>query len=106
MLSEGESPLADDDSCRNGADYWYERTAYRKIPYSSCEDGITPHLGKAHLCPGIRAHGPFFWLFVLVLPFAFTSLVGYWYYRKSGMARGYVAHVFVRLCRVLTSSLE
>jgi len=26
---------------------------------------------------------------VFLLPFAFTSLIGYWYYRRSGMARGY-----------------
>ncbi|THH18916.1 hypothetical protein EW146_g2149 [Bondarzewia mesenterica] len=90
VLSEGRSPLPPDDSCHNGEDYWYERTAYRKIPYSSCEDGITPHQGKRHLCPGIRAHGPFFWLFVLMVPFAFTALVAYWYYRKSGLARGMI----------------
>jgi hypothetical protein len=26
---------------------------------------------------------------IFFLPFGFTSLIGYWYYRKSGMARGY-----------------
>jgi len=82
------TPLPDDDSCRNGQDYWYGRTAYRKIPYSSCEDGERPDRGARHLCPGIKAHGAFFWLIVIVVPFAFTALVAYWYYRRSGLARG------------------
>lgn len=30
-----------------------------------------------------------FWLFVLFLPFGFTGLVGYYYYRRGGHARGY-----------------
>jgi hypothetical protein len=81
-------PRPSDDSCRNGEEYWYERTAYRKIPFSTCEDGIRPDRGPAHLCPGISGHGVFFWLFVLVLPFVFTALVAYWFYRRSGLARG------------------
>lgn len=88
VLVPGTTPLPDDDSCRDGGDYWYERTAYRKIPYSSCEDGERPDRGARHLCPGIKAHGAFFWLFVIVVPFAFTALVAYWYYRRSGLARG------------------
>jgi hypothetical protein len=88
VLVPGTSPLPDDDSCRDGEDYWYERTAYRRIPYSSCEDGERPDRGARHLCPGIKAHGAFFWLFVISVPFAFTALVAYWYYRRSGLARG------------------
>ena len=34
VLVPGTQPLSDDDSvCRAGDEYWYERTAYRKIPY-------------------------------------------------------------------------
>ncbi|KAI0057638.1 Oligoxyloglucan reducing end-specific cellobiohydrolase [Artomyces pyxidatus] len=88
VLVPGTQPLPDDDSCRNGEDYWYERTPYRRIPHSSCEDGKRPDRGTAHLCPGVKAHGFFFWLFMFTLPFGFTGLVAYWYYRKSGLARG------------------
>lgn len=38
----------------------------------------------------MKSKGPLFWLFILVLPFAFTALVAYYYYRRSGLARGYV----------------
>ncbi|KAF8489994.1 Oligoxyloglucan reducing end-specific cellobiohydrolase [Russula emetica] len=88
VLSEGTKPLPDDDSCRGGAEYWYERTAYRRIPHSSCEDGERPDRGRRHYCPGVSGHGFFFWMFVLVVPFAFTWLVASWYYKRSGRATG------------------
>ena len=44
--------------------------------------------GTRHTCPGFKSHGTFFWLFILIIPFGFTALVGYYYYRKSGRARG------------------
>ena len=83
----GMAPFPDDDSCKNGEEHWYERTAYRLIPYSSCKDGLELDRGKQHACPGFSAHGTSFWLFVLAVPFGFTALVGYYYYRKSGRAR-------------------
>ncbi|KZT68685.1 Oligoxyloglucan reducing end-specific cellobiohydrolase [Daedalea quercina L-15889] len=82
VLVPGTSPLPDDDSCRNGEDYWYERTAYRKIPYSSCEAGSRLDRGASHVCPGIKAHGAFFWLMMLFIPCAFAALIGWWYVRK------------------------
>jgi hypothetical protein len=88
VLVSGTTPLPDDASCRNGEEYWYGRTPYRRIPYSTCIDGERPDRGARHLCPGIKAHGAFFWLFVILIPFAFTALVAYWYYRRSGLARG------------------
>ncbi|PFH50972.1 hypothetical protein AMATHDRAFT_60180 [Amanita thiersii Skay4041] len=88
VLVSGTTPLPDDDSCRNGDAYWYTRTPYRKIPYSSCEGGDTRHLGTRHVCPGFKAHGAVFWMFVIMVPFAFTALVGYYYYRRSGLRRG------------------
>ncbi|KAF9483067.1 vacuolar protein sorting/targeting protein 10 [Pholiota conissans] len=87
-LVPGTTPLPNDDSCSNGEDYWYERTAYRIIPYSSCEGGYRPDRGKEHVCPGLRSKSSWFWFFMLLLPFAFTALVGYYYYRRSGLARG------------------
>jgi len=86
----GTQPLPDDSSCQNNEEYWYERTAYRLIPYSSCEGGDHPDHGKQHVCPGIKSKGPLFWLFMLLLPFTFTALVAYYYYRRSGLARGMI----------------
>lgn len=97
ILISGATPLSNNDSCSDGSDYWYERTAYRKIPYSSCEDGQRPDRGPQHLCfkagPGIRAHGALFWFFVTCFPLAFTVLVAYCYYRRMGLARGWVPGV-------------
>lgn len=90
VLVPGTQPLPSEEMCKDGEEFWYERTPYRLIPYSTCEDGIRPDRGKAHRCPGFKAKGAWFWLFMLLIPFAFTSLVGYYYYRKSGLARGYV----------------
>lgn len=85
------TPLPPDDSCPADAEYWYERTAYRKIPYSICQGGDCIDQGSAHQCPGLKGHSGLFWLFVLVIPFGFAALIGYYYYRKSGMARGLVS---------------
>ncbi|KAJ7113669.1 vacuolar protein sorting/targeting protein 10 [Mycena crocata] len=88
VLAPGTTPLPNDDSCRNGEDYWYERTAYRKISFSTCEGGHRPDLGAKHQCPGFAGHSGFFWFMVILFPIMFVSLVGYWYYNKSGLARG------------------
>ncbi|KAH9989911.1 Oligoxyloglucan reducing end-specific cellobiohydrolase [Russula compacta] len=88
VLVQGTQPLPNDDSCRGGAQYWYERTPYRRIPHSTCEDGERPDHGRRHLCPGVSGHGFLFWFFVLVVPFAFTTLVATWYYKRSGRATG------------------
>jgi len=89
VLVPGTEPLPSEDSaCRNGDEFWYDRTPYRLIPYSSCVDGYRPDRGTEHRCPGFKSKGAFFWLFMLILPFGFTALVGYYYYRRSGLARG------------------
>lgn len=96
-LVDGATPLPNDDHCEDGQDFWYERTPYRKIPYSSCYGGIRPDRGAAHICPGIKGHSAMFWFIFLVLPFMFTGLVGYWYYRRGGFGGGYVyAYAFRR----------
>ncbi|KAG1874291.1 hypothetical protein F4604DRAFT_1763753 [Suillus subluteus] len=88
VLVPGTNSLPSDDSCRNGEDYWYERTAYRKVDYSTCEGGDRIDRGTQHLCPGINGHSAMFWMMVILFPFAITALVAWWWYSKSGMARG------------------
>lgn len=88
VLLPGLRPLPDDTSCQGDDEYWYERTAYRLIPYSSCEGEYRPDRGTAHRCPGFKSKGALFWLFMLVLPFGFTALVAYYYYRRGGHRRG------------------
>ncbi|EDR05376.1 uncharacterized protein LACBIDRAFT_329820 [Laccaria bicolor S238N-H82] len=90
-LVPGTTPLPDSDAvCRNGEEFWYERTAFRLIPYSSCTDGERPDRGRKHRCPGFKFHSARFWLFVLLLPFGFTALNAFYYYHRSGLARRYV----------------
>ena len=43
--------------------------------------------GTAHRCPGIKGHGFFFWFFILFVPLSMAALIGYWFYRRSGLAR-------------------
>ncbi|KAH9941948.1 Oligoxyloglucan reducing end-specific cellobiohydrolase [Amylocystis lapponica] len=88
VLVPGTQSLADDDSCRNDEDFWFGRTAYRKIPYSTCEGGIRPDRGEQHVCPGIKAHSAFFWAMVICVPFLFAALAGWWYYRKRELGSG------------------
>jgi hypothetical protein len=97
-LVSGAQPLSDDDSCPEDAEFWYERTAYRKIPKSSCEGGQRPDRGAKHVCPGFRAHNAGFWLTILLIPFGFTALVAFWYYCRSGYRRGYANnHLWITL---------
>ena len=80
--------LPDDDLFKNGEEYWYEWMACWLILHSSCKDGLGLDCGKQYACPGFSIHGMFFWLFVLAVPFEFMALMGYYYYQKSGHARG------------------
>lgn len=97
VLIQGLQALPNDDSCLDDdQEYWYERTPYRRIPFSSCEGGTRLDRGNPHICPGIRAHGALFWWTIILIPFAFTSLVVYWYYRRSGLARGSVFRIFAQ----------
>ncbi|KAI0738712.1 Oligoxyloglucan reducing end-specific cellobiohydrolase [Daedaleopsis nitida] len=74
--------------CRNGEEYWYDLTAYRKIPFSSCEGGQRIDHGTKHPCPGLKGHGTFFWLMMFFIPACFAGLVGYWYHKRGGYSRG------------------
>ncbi|KAJ6624911.1 Oligoxyloglucan reducing end-specific cellobiohydrolase [Mycena sp. CBHHK59/15] len=88
VLVSGTTPFPNDDSCRDGGDYWYERTPYRKISFSSCDGGERPDRGPRHDCPGFKGHSGFFWFMMLLLPAIFVTAVAYWYYNRSGLARG------------------
>ncbi|KAG1874332.1 hypothetical protein F4604DRAFT_2009684 [Suillus subluteus] len=86
VLLLGASPLPPDDSCRDREDYWYERTTYRKVPYSTCEGGDRIDRGTRHLCPDIQVpdhipgHGAMFWTMVIVFPIAITALFVAWWW--------------------------
>ena len=70
----------------NGDEFWYERTAYRKIPYSSCEGGDRPDRGPRHVCPaiiGIGSHGFLFWTFIALLPFGAAAVAAWWWTNGS-----------------------
>jgi hypothetical protein len=54
LLVPGLQALSDDDSCKGDDDYWYERTAYRKIPHSSCEGGMRLDRGSPHIAQASR----------------------------------------------------
>ncbi|KAI0676132.1 Oligoxyloglucan reducing end-specific cellobiohydrolase [Trametes maxima] len=90
VLQPNSSPRDPDPvaQCRGGEEYWYDLTAHRKVPNSSCEGGKRLDRGTAHPCPGIRGHGAFFWFMMLLIPVSFAALIGYWYYRRSGYGRG------------------
>ncbi|ESK86675.1 signal sequence binding protein [Moniliophthora roreri MCA 2997] len=93
VLVAGALPLPSDQQCQEDG-MWYERTAYRKIPHSSCEGGSRPDRGEGHSClqtPGrLAGHGVFFWFMVLVVPLGLTALIGIWWWRKSRFARGLI----------------
>ncbi|ELU44262.1 signal sequence binding protein [Rhizoctonia solani AG-1 IA] len=87
VLTPGAEPLPNDDTCPGDASVWYERTAYRKIPHSSCEGGDRKDRGPEHPCPGIGSHGYLFWGFVVMIPIIFAGLVGL-HFKKHGFATG------------------
>lgn len=89
VLVEGANPLSsstEEETCRDFESTWYERTAYRKIPYSSCEGGERLDRGPPHPCPGLvgRGLGGLFWASIVLLPFACAALGGYWWITKAG----------------------
>ncbi|ORY35539.1 hypothetical protein BCR39DRAFT_567933 [Naematelia encephala] len=89
VLVEGATALSvstEYEQCDGFSAFWYERTAYRKIPYSSCEGGDRPDRGKQHACPGLIGRpglGGLFWGSIAVLPFALAGLVGWWWFTKG-----------------------
>ncbi|WVO13483.1 hypothetical protein L204_101103 [Cryptococcus depauperatus] len=91
VLVQSASPLSintQEEQCDGYTEFWYERTAYRKIPYSSCEGGERPDRGKRHDCPGLfiggARWGALFWGPVVILPFTIAGLAAYWYIQQGG----------------------
>jgi len=87
VLVPGATVLASNTTCDWGQDYWYERTAYRKVPISSCDGGNRPDRGAAHACPAIKSHGFFWWTSIVIAPCLLSGLVALWYARRKGIAR-------------------
>ena len=96
MLVDGATALSantQEEQCNGMEAYWYERTPYRKIPFSSCEGGDRPDRGKQHACPGLiggKGVGAFFWGTIAIIPFAFAALGGWWWFKKGGRTSGWV----------------
>ncbi|GAA6008486.1 vacuolar protein sorting/targeting protein 10 [Rhodotorula paludigena] len=84
VLTEGAQPLESDKTCTIHDPFWYDRTAYRKIPHSKCEGGLQLDKGPRHLCPGRSARGGFFWATIAVLPFGIAALAAVWWTRRRG----------------------
>ncbi|KAF8169150.1 Oligoxyloglucan reducing end-specific cellobiohydrolase [Mycena galopus ATCC 62051] len=83
VLVPGTSSLPNEEICEDDAEYWYERTAYRKIAFSSCEDGERLDQGPSHPCLRYRNyHSGFSWLFVFI-PLSLAAVGGYWYCRHA-----------------------
>ncbi|KAK4046163.1 vacuolar protein sorting/targeting protein PEP1 [Microbotryomycetes sp. JL201] len=90
VLVDGAQPLEADQTCKWNQDFWYDRTAYRKVPHSECKGGLELDKGYAHACPGHATKGVMFWLTMITLPFLFVGLGVVWYQRrKMGGASGF-----------------
>ncbi|KAF7351228.1 Sortilin [Mycena sanguinolenta] len=89
VLFPGTTPLPNDPDnwCQQGEDYWYERTAYRKISYSSCEGGEQLDLGPRHYCRS-ESSGPSgcIWLAVLIL--ILLAVIAAWRHHNRRRVRG------------------
>lgn len=89
VLVPGATPMSAntmEEQCVGDANVWYERTAYRKMAYSTCEGGERLDRGKEHSCPGlVRAGsmGALFWASIIILPFALAGLAGWWFVAKG-----------------------
>ncbi|KAJ7733832.1 hypothetical protein B0H14DRAFT_3517289 [Mycena olivaceomarginata] len=94
VLTPGATPLPNEPSCQDGEDYWYERTPYRKISFSSCEGGAYLDQGARHPCPRPRAAGhggssvSWFSVIILCLMIPVAVALGAWrYYTHTGTIR-------------------
>ncbi|GAA5949701.1 hypothetical protein JCM10213_001361 [Rhodosporidiobolus nylandii] len=82
VLMEGAQPLEADQQCAWDQPFWFDRTAYRKVPHSKCKGGLELDKGSRHVCPGHSTKGGFFWASVAVLPFGIAALAAVWWTRR------------------------
>lgn len=93
VLVSGAASLSSENTCFGEDEFWYERTAYRKISKSLCAKGNRLDQGTAHNC---REHwfktfvSRYWWIFI-ILPVGSLALVAVWYYRRYGTRRGSVS---------------
>lgn len=92
VLVEGTEPLVNDPAGQcatpGGDGYWYERTAYRKVPMSKCEGGQRLDRGEGHSCgASLSGHGLFWWLSILVLPLLCGAVLAYYWTHSQRVRR-------------------
>ncbi|KZM26286.1 hypothetical protein ST47_g2590 [Ascochyta rabiei] len=76
--------------CSKGAREYWDNSAFRKIPLSTCEGGQEfDHVGAPHPCPGFEEEfqkkhgiGGFALFLAIVLPFAAAGGIGYYVWRN------------------------
>lgn len=90
VLVDGAQALStlstEQEQCVGGAEFWYERTNVRKIPYSTCEGGDRPDRGAQHVCVNTASasrHGFFWWLLVLLIPFVLAGAFAWWLWQNK-----------------------
>ncbi|KAJ6550404.1 vacuolar protein sorting/targeting protein 10 [Mycena vulgaris] len=89
VLIPEATPLPN-DSCDKGQDDWYERTAYRRISYSTCEGGERLDRGARHRCPTsgpVQQKGSVLWFLAAIWIFILMFLVAYWCYSSCSARR-------------------
>ncbi|KAJ7446295.1 Oligoxyloglucan reducing end-specific cellobiohydrolase [Mycena latifolia] len=90
VLIPGATPLPNDDSCADGEEYWYERTGYRRISWSTCVGGENLDRGIRHRCPsngGAQQGGYYLWFLAAVGLTILVLFVTYWGYTSCSAPR-------------------
>ncbi|GAA6042590.1 hypothetical protein JCM8097_003146 [Rhodosporidiobolus ruineniae] len=89
VLVPGAKPLASEPTCAyDQGPFWYDRTAYRKVPHSKCVGGLDLDKGSRHVCPGRSTRGGLFWATIAVLPFGIAALAAVWWTRRRSSGFG------------------
>lgn len=86
-LVEGASmpTVESDEVCKNDAAGYYDMTAYRRLPYSSCKGGAEKDIGTWRTCPG-KGYSAGAWAAFVLIPLACAGAVAaiLWNRRKRG----------------------
>ena len=99
VLIPGAVSLASENTCTGDDEFWYERTAYRRISKSQCVKGTRLDRGIAHHCHGhwFKSFVSRFWWTLIILPIGLIALAAVWYYRRQGSQRGFVLSDWCRM---------